>query len=567
MNEFRSKMIGRRSFITGGLAAGLLSGCRMPWTFGERPLLTVGVVSDPHLDARYPHRSRLLAQAFARLRDAGAEAVVVAGDLTERGLKEDLRTFADVWHGAFPGGLGPTGEKVELFAVYGNRDLMCSGKTPPAFREAHRAEAIYPAPAAAWKECFGEEGSDGFLFRRIRGYSFFGAHWGAEKGDVKAFLAAHPGAIDPSRPFFFVQHPHPDFTCFAAWGCDAAGATVEALRDCGNAIAVSGHSHRSLADDHCVWQGPFVSVAGGSTWDAVQCDESPDPRLLTRSQYALMRVYPGRVVYERRDVLTDGRVGDDIAWTEPDPSAGGSLRFATWNIGHYSWGRASNPTVTSPEVPAIARNYRRFLNVIDADVLGVCEYSEELTCDGDEKADEHIFPGYPQAAKGPKRAFQHDVVFFRRFRELERRQRFYPKHQQDTYYQAVKLDVFGRGVWFVETHLDWKIWQPGHAGDRIDQMKTLIADFASEPYVVIGGDFNIAALNPDGTRRFMVEEFGLFADAGYRMANDGSVATAKRNAPLDNIFVRGLEMSDVRFHKAGDLSDHDAVSCRLGFAA
>ena len=48
------------------------------------------------------------------------------------------------------------------------------------------------------------------------------------------------------------------------------------------------------------------------------------------------------------------------------------------------------------------------------------------------------------------------------------------------------------------------------------------------------------------------------------MANDGSVATAKRNAPLDNIFVRGLEMSDVRFHKAGDLSDHDAVSCRLG---
>lgn len=555
----------RRLFLESLAATGFVAGCRTPFAFGERPFLTVGIVSDPHLDARYPHRARLLTQAFARLRDAGAEVVVASGDLTERGLKEDLKTFADAWRGVFPSGRGPTGEKVELFAVYGNRDLMCSAKTPPAFREAHRTEAIYPAPAAAWRDCFGEEGSDDFLFRRIHGYSFFGAHWGVEKGNVKAFLAAHAEAIDPLRPFFFVQHPHPDFTCFAAWDHAAEGETVEALRAYGNAIAVSGHSHRSLADDHCVWQGPFVSVAGGSTWDAVQCEESPSPRLLTRSQYALMRVYADRVVYERRDVLTGARVGDDIVWTEPEPAAGGSLRFATWNIGHFSWGRMSNPTVTSAEAPAISRDYRKFLREMDADVLGICEYSAEFTCDGDEKSDECVFSGYPQAAKGPKRAFQHDVVFFRRFRELERRRKFYPRHQQDTYYQAVKLDVFGRGVWFVETHLDWKIWEPGHAGDRIDQMKTLIADFASEPFVVIGGDFNIAALRPDGTRRFTVEEFGLFAAAGYQMANDGSVATAKRNAPLDNIFVRGLTLSDVRFHKAGDLSDHDAVSCRLAF--
>ena len=558
-------MISRRAFLGGCAAGGALAGCRtvFPWT--ERPLLTIGVASDPHIDVRYPSRTRLLAQAFGRMRDMGAEVVVVAGDLTERGLVSDLRIFADTWKTAFPDGCGADGEKVELFAVCGNRDMMCSGKISSAFKATNRDAAIYPSPAAAWRTCFGEPYSDDFLCRRIHGYTFLGAHWGFEKTSVKAFVDSQIGRDGGDKPFFFVQHPHPDGTCFTAWRSEPHGTTFEALKDHANAVAISGHSHCTLVDDHCVWRGPFVSVAGGSTWDALPVPDGPEPRLGTKSQFAMMRIYGDRIVYERYDVLTGKRLGDDIVWSEPDPSADASFRFATWNIGHFSWGRSSEPTVTSAEAARQGGEYRRFLRTMDADVLGVCEFSDNFTCDGTERADEFVFSAYPRSAKGPKRAYQHDAVFYRRFRVLDRRQKFYPRHLQDTYYQAVKLDVFGRGVWFVETHLDWKVWERGHEGDRIDQMRTLIADFASEPFVVIGGDFNVTAMGPDGKRRFTVEQYGLFANAGYRMANDGTVATAKRGAPLDNIFVRGLKMREVAFHKAGDLSDHDAVSCTLSF--
>jgi hypothetical protein len=71
--------------------------------------------------------------------------------------------------------------------------------------------------------------------------------------------------IDPSLPFFYVQHPHLKDTCYGpwAWGHDA-GITTKTLSAYPNAIAFSGHSHYSLTDERTIWQGAFTSVGTGS---------------------------------------------------------------------------------------------------------------------------------------------------------------------------------------------------------------------------------------------------------------------------------------------------------------
>jgi len=70
---------------------------------------------------------------------------------------------------------------------------------------------------------------------------------------------------DPSRPFFYVQHPHPRDTVYGkcAWGMDDGSAT-RLLSNFPQAIAFSGHSHEPLTNEKSIWRGAFTSVATGS---------------------------------------------------------------------------------------------------------------------------------------------------------------------------------------------------------------------------------------------------------------------------------------------------------------
>ena len=97
-------------------------------------------------------------------------------------------------------------------------------------------------------------------------------------------------------------------------------------------------------------------------------------------------------------------------------------------------------------------------------------------------------------------------------------------------------------------------------------MKKLIEDFKDEPYVVIAGDFRVGVRIP-GKRCFPApEEYKVFEKAGYELANcfgTGTYPVDSPIQPLDNVLLKGIGISEVRFLDADRLSDHLAISCLL----
>lgn len=251
-----------------------------------------------------------------------------------------------------------------------------------------------------------------------------------------------------------------------------------------------------------------------------------------------------------------------------------SFRYASWNIGHYAYGRGKDTKVAESNATVRAWTYNGFLDELNADVLGICEYSENFTSNGAYKASSCVFGRYREQIIGPQESWQWNCQFINRFKVLDRRIKHYPKHHQNTYYVASKVCLGGNvSAWFVQTHLDWGNYLPGHEDDRNDQIRILIEDFRNEPRVVISGDFNTIKWHQTGPEEGSKwwesdnpEEFQTFVKAGYTLAHGAEVLTAPTHKPsssIDNIIFRGFRMSDFRRYDCKDLSDHMAIGCTL----
>ena len=362
--------ITRRWFIGSGVSFGAFGGCRFLCGSGDSsgaPNVKFGVVSDIHIvcrakpgDSETKENNELtFVRTLEWFRDQGVDGVIVAGDMADQGIIDQLQIVAEAWNRVFPGDRAPDGRKVERLFVYGNHDLggvpyargRFSGKTESEISRL----IIYPDPRAAWENVFHEPFAP-IWTKEIKGYRFVGAHWWSAQGckgfdetfnnGVADWYAAHASEIDPSRPFFHIQHPHPKNTCYGpwAWGHDI-GLTTKALSRFPNAVAFSGHSHYPLTDERSVWQGAFTSVGTSSLrYMAAAYEEfpgegftnsrtpGPNARLVDAAKLQprlenpydcregmLWSVYDDRIVVERREFLSGMDVGED--WTLPLPAA------------------------------------------------------------------------------------------------------------------------------------------------------------------------------------------------------------------------------------------------------
>ena len=115
----------------------------------------------------------------------------------------------------------------------------------------------------AWRKAFHEDFSP-VVDKTVKGYRFCGANWPYHR-ECKSFLESFAKKCDPSKPFFYVQHPHLKGSVYGswAWGCDD-GVATSILSRYPNAIALSGHSHYTLTDERSIWQDSFTSIAAGS---------------------------------------------------------------------------------------------------------------------------------------------------------------------------------------------------------------------------------------------------------------------------------------------------------------
>ena len=249
----------------------------------------------------------------------------------------------------------------------------------------------------------------------------------------------------------------------------------------------------------------------------------------------------------------------------------GWFTFVSWNMGHHAMGLKSRPTIPPGQDEAYLHMYKTFIG--DARIVGVCEYSAEFTTNQPLKTAEVLFGGYGVKIEGTRRGAQCNSLFMKGCKLLASKEREYPKRSQRVYYQFARVLMDGREVCVVETHLDWDLGEKDTLPRRewrADQMRTIVADLANEKYVIIGGDFNIKNNHPGDTKEHATE-FDVFAEAGYTLANRGQLITwpswhnPKRECPIDNIIVKGFEMSDVQVRGHDKLSDHKMISCRLKF--
>lgn len=327
--------LSRRNFIGGALSFGALAGCRAfrapaGMFSGDGARLVLGVVSDLHIDCGRGDFKKFgdTAQFERTLRwfDAqGVDGVVVAGDMADNGMINQLECVGEAWFHVFPGGCsGRDGRKVEQLFVYGNHDVEghCYDKFDFRYFEKKSFEAgqIARDPAAAWKHVFHEEYAPIWL-KEVKGYQFVGAHWHLGKDAwngipaVEDWFRDHAAEIGRDKPFFFIQHCHPKDTVYGneAW-CPDKGYATRALSAFPNAIAFTGHSHASLTDERSIWQGAFTSIGTSSLRYGGSVDR------YEQRQGMLVKVYEDRIVIVRRDFLHDESLGDD--WIIPLPVAG-----------------------------------------------------------------------------------------------------------------------------------------------------------------------------------------------------------------------------------------------------
>ena len=348
----------RRQFIGGAFAlAGAAAWAR---SVHREPKLKVGVLSDIHISPPDMFNS---AEAIKKFEDTLAffkrekvDAVLIAGDLTNDGLVRELQTVADAWKKIF-GAINCGPEKI---FVTGNHEQVyyTSARKKGDFTNPRYADGLYRDVRKNWKAVFGEEWSP-FFIKTVKGYSFVGAHW-AEWNDEKAlraFFEANRAKLANGRPFFYVQHAHPQNSCYGAWTWHQkdGGPTHKVLADYPNSVAFSGHTHYTITDERSVWQGAFTSLGTGALrWVSLPSGRENGPlgngegrrmgNIGWGSQGMVMSVWDDVMVFERYDFVNFEKLGDD--WVVPvlrDRSADREFSFEK---------RIAN--TAAPEFPASA---------------------------------------------------------------------------------------------------------------------------------------------------------------------------------------------------------------------
>lgn len=362
----------RRFFLGGFASFGAFAGCRLfadsTETFSSGvPNLRFGVVSDIHI--RYFGKGKgygsteMFQRTLEWYRDQGVDAVMIVGDMADLGMVDQLEAVARAWYEVFPDDKAPDGRRVEKLFVCGNHDFhgylygnnYAEQKYPD---EKERAKHVLRADIPGnWRRIFREDYAP-FYRKEIKGYTFLGQNWddGTDMSGgwgkhscfgiaLKDFLDRKGASLDPAKPFFYFQHPHPKDTCYGswAWGHDK-GLSTAALSAFPNAIAFSGHSHYTLTDERSIWQGTFTSVGTSSLryigmpydWrgplgyensgapDGKRRDELNALKVMSNAenwscQGMLWSVYADRIVIRRREFQVGLDLGAD--WVMPLPTA------------------------------------------------------------------------------------------------------------------------------------------------------------------------------------------------------------------------------------------------------
>lgn len=289
----------------------------------EKPILRFGAVSDIHItDAASCSDFRKALKLFDSLK---ADAVVSTGDLTDYGLKSELKLLAATWNEVFPGCRRSDGGKIERLFHYGDHDTYLNFKARKRFvfdRGLGHDFILNIGPDKVWEDVFGEK-YEHIVHRRLNGYDFVLSHF--RRGPVAINPAGNnvPGLesflkklnLPKDKPFFYLQHRVFNGT-IAREGCGDDrcwddGSTTKILSHYPNCVALCGHAHIPATTETSLWRGAFTAVQVPSLFYSL---ETWLPKVKTdpnKHQALFFLVYPGRIVVERLDVTTGSKLASD----------------------------------------------------------------------------------------------------------------------------------------------------------------------------------------------------------------------------------------------------------------
>ena len=251
MNTFLRREFLKGSLSTLGIVAfgsGRLFAVPKGMKFDKKPNIVFGVLSDTHFRTGRQWSKGLISDkyfvaALEYFRSQNVDAVVHCGDMADRGLVEELQLHADAWNRVFPNGRAADGRYIEKLFVTGNHEITGWGKNHSFSRfvpnKAEWPQKILSSDIARhWERIWGEK-YEPVWHKNVKGYHFFGRHWGAGEDALKALIDAQSAEGDlaaDSKPFFFITHDltHVKFR--------------SGIRRYPNAFGFWGHCHFSAAN-------------------------------------------------------------------------------------------------------------------------------------------------------------------------------------------------------------------------------------------------------------------------------------------------------------------------------
>ena len=342
---------------------------KRPLSGWNAPRLRVGVLTDIHITP--PETGdEWFVKALRRFDAERVDAVLVTADLTTWTRRFELEAAAAAWRKVFPDDRRSDGAPVERLFISGNHDVDGFFYPDAKFQSREEAErdSFFFHRDEWWREFFGEP-YEPVRVKTVKGYAFVLVNWWSraaatysknparfplaagvapEENPAPAFLEAAESSLPRDRPFFFVQHePLPGTVCQCEFDAplDETGRILARHPNC---VAISGHMHYPLTDEHSIWQGPFTAVnascargfafalPGRENGHAVG-DYNRDPPFEIHAvrQGLTMDVFADRIVFRRFDIASELPLGED--WmvpifadgaTVPPPPAAPKYSFA-----------------------------------------------------------------------------------------------------------------------------------------------------------------------------------------------------------------------------------------------
>lgn len=318
----------RRYFLKGSLASlgylalpGGVFAAPAGWKPKKKPDLVFGVLSDTHLMVNRRNGKSLygtmsldyIRNAFRYFKENNIDAFVHLGDASHRGDSREWEFHKEVFEEVF-GSNGPP-----RIVVVGNHELITVDKQ--WFPNDWQTRMISADLPRHYERIWGEPYAE-VLHKEVKGFHFFGNHWGVDKPHgvkMADYINEHAEefALKGTKPFFILSHKMTYLPCNGK------------LKAFPNAIGFCGHWHTSLANWGNIYYErnynlfPYINCGacrydGENGLDQNWLKEKPDPQRDTEDHHfeypsrqgLLVSVYDGlAVVMERREFGEGGSLG------------------------------------------------------------------------------------------------------------------------------------------------------------------------------------------------------------------------------------------------------------------